>query len=146
MEQHEIDAVITNFNEHRKKRESMIVEQDQPLDNLEAKTNNPEMTVTLTYQQVRYLKMIATDYSFRPNCVRPAEHAENKDAKDALQTALDTLDYDDHGFEETVTGDGTLTVKSTHTAVPVEEDPISDLITGMMQLVKDEHTPVKDTD
>ena len=82
MEEHEIKAVIINFNKHRKKRESMIVEQDQPLDNL---------------------------------------------------------------FEETVTGDGTLTVKSTHTAVPVEEDPISDLITGMMELVKDEHTPVIDS-
>jgi hypothetical protein len=32
MEQHEIDAVILDFKEHRKKRESVIVEQDQPLD------------------------------------------------------------------------------------------------------------------
>jgi len=28
----------------------------------------------------------------------------------------------DNLFEETVTGDGTLTVKSTHTAVPVEDE------------------------
>jgi len=63
----------------------------------ETGTGNPEMTVTLTYKQVRYLNQALINYAYGGNCVSPAEKAENQDARDALRKGLDTLEHDDHG-------------------------------------------------
>ena len=61
---------------------------------------NPEMTLTLTYEQVRYLQETAI-YHYRSNCLAWEEDGpemmENENARAALQTAISTLDYDDEG-------------------------------------------------
>ena len=68
---------------------------------------NPEMTVTLTYEQVRYLQETALRHYMSACLAWPdggAEEAQNRSVRIALTKALNTLDYDHEGNVWQVSG------------------------------------------